>query len=233
MTISYSDVRYTVDNWLCLSCGACAAACVKDSISFKETIGGYLFPIIDLFTCINCGLCLKVCPGVRYHESIYDGYLTSSHLDTIKAGYVGKSLDERIYQNAQSGGVVTAILKHLLDTREVDGVLVATMSRSSPPRGEAVLIKSSNDLAPAQKSKYVPIPLLANLRNYLKSVHKIAVVGLPCHLHGLENLIEIFPEITGKISLKIGLICDRVLTNASIGYFSHKATDKEVCHIIS
>jgi coenzyme F420 hydrogenase subunit beta len=228
----YADIGYAVENQLCLSCGACAAACSKRSIVFRETSGGYLYPVIDYSSCVQCGVCIKVCPGVHYDESVHETYLNGSTSNSIIQAYVGKSLDENVFRNAQSGGVVTGLVKHLLDSKKIDAVLCAGMTYSSPPRGEVLLVNSSDKLYSTQKSKYVPIPLLENIQSYIKDYENIAVVGLPCHLQGLKKLIGQFPMMREKNILQVGLICDRILSAVSIDYLSAKATTKTVSHII-
>ncbi|RNA65328.1 4Fe-4S dicluster domain-containing protein [Prosthecochloris sp. ZM_2] len=230
--MSKRDIRYVVDNRLCLSCGACAAACSRKSISFHETPGGYLYPEIDFATCVHCELCLDVCPGIHYIPQIHDTYLKASHSDSIQNALVGRATDDKVYYNGQSGGVVTALLEDILERHVVDAVLCAGMSYFSPPRGEALLIADANDLGKSQKSKYVPVPLLENLRDYLKHYKSIAVVGLPCHMHGLELLKKVIPDLEDKIPLRIGLICDRILTAKSIDWLAKQATVKPVSHII-
>ncbi|MEE9905278.1 MAG: Coenzyme F420 hydrogenase/dehydrogenase, beta subunit C-terminal domain [Chlorobium sp.] len=230
--VTSKDIGYVVDNRLCLSCGACAAACSKKAITLHETLGGYLYPKVDYLNCVHCGLCLKVCPGVQYNDRVHDAYLCVPHSESILEAYVGRSLDEEIYENAQSGGVVTGILKDMLQRNAVDAVLCAVMTHAIPPRGEAILIGNPHKLLQAQKSKYVPVPLLKNLREQLKVQNKIAVVGLPCHMQGLELLKSALPEIEDKIVLRIGLVCDRILTAKSIDWLTKQATEKPVSHII-
>ena len=127
---------------------------------------------------------------------------------------------------------MTGLLKDLLQRNAVDAVLCAEMAHVSPPRGEAVLVRIPHELNRAQKSKYAPIPLLEHLREYLKCHSKIAVVGLPCHMQGLEHLMKVIPEIEDKIVLRIGLICDRILTAKSIDWLSKQGTDSPVSQII-
>ncbi|NTV91152.1 MAG: 4Fe-4S dicluster domain-containing protein [Clostridiales bacterium] len=226
------DIGYVVDNRLCLSCGACATVCSKKSITFHETLGGYFYPEIEYSTCVQCGFCIDVCPGIHYIAQIHDIYLTNNNSNSINEVLIGRAVDDHIYCNAQSGGVVTGLLKDMLQRHIIDAVLCAGMNYNSPPRGEALFITDLSNLLQAQKSKYVPVPLLENLRNYLKKYDKIAVVGLPCHMHGLELLKNVIPEIKNKISIRIGLICDRILTAKSIDFLAKQATEKQVSHII-
>lgn len=58
-------------------------------------------------------------------------------------------------------------------------------------KSEAKIVRNSNDLLKSQKSKYVPTNLTAIVPELLEIEGKIAVVGLSCHMHGLENLSKI------------------------------------------
>lgn len=216
---------------LCLSCGACHAVCRHGSISYHETVGGYIFPVVDENTCINCGLCYEVCPGIHFSKSLIAQTPVNPFVGNIISCRVGKATNETIFQNSQSGGIATALLAHLLETGQISGAIVATMQTATPPRGGVMLAKSVDDLIDAQKSKYLPIPLLSAL-SQLKTVEgPVAIVGLPCHMHGLNNLISLYPNLESKISIKIGLICDRVQTNAVVDFFGLKAATQNMTHL--
>jgi len=216
---------------LCLSCGACHTVCRHGSISYYETVGGYLFPEVAENTCVKCGLCYEVCPGIHFSKSLIEQTPVNPFVGNIISCRVGKATNETIFLNSQSGGIATALLAHLLETGQISGAIVATMHTSTPPRGGVMLAKTVDDLFDAQKSKYLPIPLLSAL-SQLKTVEgPVAIVGLPCHMHGLNNLLSVYPNLASKIFIKIGLICDRVQTNAVVDFFSFKAAAQNMDHL--
>ena len=55
-------ITEVVKEGLCTSCGICAGACNKQSISFHYGSERNT-PIVDIYTCVNCGICYEVCPG--------------------------------------------------------------------------------------------------------------------------------------------------------------------------
>jgi len=146
--------------------------------------------------------------------------------------HVGKAVNERIFQNSQSGGVATALLVHLLATGQISAAIVASMQNSTPPRGEVLVARNVNDLMAAQKSKYVPIPLLSAISSIKETMGPVAFVGLPCHVHGLYNILDLYPKLEQKFFIKIGLICDRVLTNAAVDFLGRKATSQPIKNLI-
>ncbi len=51
-------MAYTINNDVCLGCGACEAECPVSAIAVNEE-GKY---VIDPDTCVECGACAGVCP---------------------------------------------------------------------------------------------------------------------------------------------------------------------------
>jgi len=123
--------------------------------------------------------------------------------------YIGHSNDNTIYENAQSGGLVTTILKCLFDNAKIDAALVCRMSYGETPVVSPVIITEPNQLYATQKSCYTPVDILSALKN-THNYRSIALVGLPCHIQGLRHL-----QANGKkfqnVRYAIGLICDRTL----------------------
>lgn len=230
--ISGSDISFVVAEHLCHSCGACFAVCKHDSISYQETVGGYLFPWINEETCTHCGLCYEVCPSMNFGKSLMAKLPEDPFVGDIISCHVGKAVNNQIFQNSQSGGLATALLVHLLATGQISAAIVASMRSAVPPRGEAIVAKNVDDLITAQKSKYVPIPLLSAISCIKETVRPVAFVGLPCHIHGLYNLFDLYPKLKSKFLIKIGLVCDRVLTNAAVDFLGWKGTGQPIKNLI-
>ena len=224
----HRNISEVTDQYLCNSCGACAVSCFQNAIRFKESVAGYLFPQIDDKSCTNCQLCYQVCPGIGFGTSLCDQIPDDPFVGQILACEVGRSTDKDIFANSQSGGVATALLQHLFLSREIEAAIVATMRPGSPPRGEALVIQSVSELLQAQKSKYTPIPMLNAIRDVQSINGPIALVGLPCHMHGLGNLQDHLPTIRKKIIIKIGLICDRIMLSSAIDFMTKYATEKPI-----
>ena len=226
------DITKIVDQYLCHSCGSCFASCGDDSISYKTTVGGYLFPEINYDTCTNCGLCYDVCPGDHFTDYLKDQTDDDPFVGNIISAYVGRATDEVIYKNSQSGGAVTALLKSLLESGQISAAIVTSMNMNSPSYSEAKIVTTVEELISAQKSKYVPTNITSLMQKIEKTDGTIAMVGLSCHMHGLENLLTIKRKLKNKI-IKIGLICDRVMTSASIDFLAQQVTtDKKIKNFV-
>jgi len=217
---------------LCLSCGACSVICDQEAISYVETVGGLVLPKINEVKCVECGLCVEVCPGINCSESIESKTPEDPFIGKVIECRVGKANDEMYYSNSQSGGIVSSILDYLISNGEYSGAIVTAMNHNAPPRPYSYIAFNKNQLLQAQKSKYSPVPVLATIKELKDVEAPVALVGLPCHIHGINNLIDKCTSLEDKIGLKIGLICDRVMSAAAIDYIGHKATRKPIKHLI-
>ena len=122
-----NDISGIISQKLCNSCGACESICPPDVISFKETIGGNFFPKIDYDNCTKCGLCLEYCPGVHFGENLFQNMPTDPFEGIAIKTWVGKANNKEIYNNSQSGGIVSALLIDSIEKGDIGGAVVVVM----------------------------------------------------------------------------------------------------------
>ncbi len=216
-------IREVVDAGLCHACGACQTVCPVGAISFRESVGGYLYPVIDDARCSECGLCLRVCAGIAVAPSFADALPDDPFTGRCLHSWVGKSQDATVYREAQSGGVVTQLLLDLLESGEVDACAVVGPICGTPPRSTAFLATDRQGILRAQKSKYCPVPVVQVLAEARRENWRVAMVGLACHFHGLSLIDSAGFDIETTVRLKIGLICDRTLALAAVDYLVKQA----------
>jgi len=217
-----NNVEKVVAQHLCNSCGACFSVCTKNAISFRETICGNLFPHVNNNICSNCGLCLKVCPGTKISNELLKENFAEPFAGKALKTFIGKASDEITNARSQSGGIVTALLFSLLRTNKIKGALVVSMEKGNPPRPVIRIAKTEEEIANAQKSKYCPVPLLSMMKEIEAQDIPLALVGLPCHIHGAYNMMETYPCLAEKIRYKIGLICEGIMGYAAMDYIRSK-----------
>ena len=220
-----NTIEAVVHGKLCNTCGACSVACPVNAITYKETVGGHVFPVIDDELCTNCGLCLNVCAGKADNPKLLNALPANPFQGECREAWVGRSNDDAVYRAGQSGGVVTQLLINLLESGEVDACAVVNMQPGNPPRAVPFLARNREDVMTAQKSKYCPVPLLQVLREAKETNSRIAIVGLSCHLHGLKLLEDVI-DLKAVVKYKIGLICAGVMSCASIDYLVNKTKSK-------
>lgn len=208
-------ISQVVEDDICTGCGTCIALCPKEAI--KLTIDkkkGIYVPKLDEDECNNCGICFKVCPG---HEVDFKGLnpeIFGKEPEDVLIGcyrncYIGHSTDYDIQYNSASGGLITQLLIFALEEGIIDGALVTRMKKGSPLEPEPFIARTKKEIIEASKSKYCPVPANIALKEILESKEgeKFAVVGLPCHIHGIRKAEQINKKLKENIVLHLGLLC--------------------------
>jgi len=198
---------------LCAGCGTCLALCPLSAINMvKDNSRGIYVPQIDWETCNHCGICFEVCPGhlvdfEQLNMSIFASKPEHRALGYHLNCYTGYATDSSLRYNSASGGLVTALLIFALEEGLIDGALVTDMSRENPLEPEPFIAKTREEIISAARSKYCPVPANIALREILKEDGKYAVVGLPCHIHGIRKAEKVDKALKAKISLHLGIFC--------------------------
>ncbi len=197
------------NNHLCYGCGTCNTICNAQAIKMKFDEMGLLLPQIDDSICTSCGMCIKICPSFDLNN-IQLSENSDFYIGNVISTYIGKSNDEIIFKNAQSGGMVTAVLKYLFEIGEIDAAIVCKVEYAEEYTSNAAIITSVSELYDCQKSSYVPVDICSAVKE-IEKYNTIAVVGTGCHIQGINALKHLKKIYKEKIKYSLGLICDRTL----------------------
>jgi len=202
------NVSKTRELDLCVSCEICLAVCPVEAISMEYTLGTFL-PRINSAVCIECEKCLDNCPGI---DIIPQKFRSEKNFDAIIKGnvlecFTAYSRDAKLRYNSSSGGIITTLIKELIESKEYESVFVLDFDKfeNSPVRLEETdkipkIVKSA-------KSKYLPASVF-NIINKLKenANNKIILIGTPCQLSGIKKFIKSI-NISENNILFLGLFC--------------------------
>ncbi len=208
----------TVKNKLCHGCGTCESLCPNSAICLtKNSRKGEYLPILDEQKCNQCGICFKVCPGHSVDFQLLNGdklgvVSNSLYVGNYDALYIGHARDNDVRYHSTSGGMVTAFLIFALEEGIIDGALVTRMSAEDPLRPEPFIARNRKDIISAAGSKYCPVPVNIALKAVLENEGKYAVVGLPCHLHGLRKAQVLNKRLREQIVLCLGIFCGNTIS---------------------
>ena len=206
-------IESVVASGLCTGCGTCVAICPKNAIRMVNVDpSGSYYPQLDDERCNNCGICLRVCPGHAVDFKMLNLDIFGKEPEDVLMGnyegcYLGHAADNNIRYNAASGGVVTALLLYALDNGMIDGALVTKMSEEDPLQPQSFIARSKEEIISACKSKYCPVPANIALKEILEEEGKFAVVGLPCHIHGVRKAELVNKKLKERIVLHLGIFC--------------------------
>jgi coenzyme F420 hydrogenase subunit beta len=125
--------------------------------------------------------------------------------------YLGHANDDSVRSETSSGGMVTQLLIFALENGIIDGALVTRMKKDNPLRTEPFIARTRGEIILASKSKYCPASPDEALKLILRERGRFAVIGLPCHIHGIRKAEENVKGLKEKIVLHLGLICSHAV----------------------
>lgn len=210
------NVAEVVAAGLCSQCGACEAACPHRIVTIRRDADYRFRPHIDgSCPCPDDrpNLCVSICPGVHEDPGQWrDHRFAAASVEEWLAGpvdsvWVGHALDPAVRSRGTSGGAVTALLIHLLETGEIDGALVVGPTGDDPMQHRIHVARSRAEIEAAWGSKYYPMPIARHFRELVVQPGRYAVVLLGCHMRALRMLESYSKRLQASVVLRIGLIC--------------------------
>ncbi len=224
-------IAEVVKSGLCTGCGTCMGICPVDAIEMViEHEKGIYIPQLDEEKCNQCGLCFEVCPGHAVDFKQLNLEIFGKEPNDILIGnylncYIGHATDYNIRYNSSSGGMVTALLIYALEERMIDGALVTRMKKDKPLEPEPFIARTKDEIIEAAKSKYCPVPANIALKEILKAKEgeRFAVVGLPCHIHGIRKMELRDNKLRNKVAYRLGIFCGHTPTFLATQFLLWKA----------
>ncbi len=199
---------------LCCFCGTCISACPKDNIfiNYDKEIPYRM----DYTLCPpHCIMCWNVCPGKTLNYPQLETNTFGRERKTsewalgiyrfLNGGFASLS---NIRKAGTSGGVGTTLLLQALQSKMVEGVIKASYSEIKPWYGAPIYTNDFREIENNPRSKYVPIPMNALIKEAAQKYKTLAITALPCHAAGIRkaqtNNIKVFQQIKYIIGLACG-----------------------------
>ena len=213
--------RDVVERGLCTGCGTCGGVCRHGAIQFDFELEE---PSLTA-SCRGCGLCYAACPGqdiplAKLEKKFLGESRTreNEYLGVYKSLLQGYAKDLKIRLLGASGGLTTALLLFALDQGMINGAIITGMDHEKPWRPRPILARTREELLDGAKSKYVISPNNVALRE-LEKLDRVAVVGLPCHVHGIRKIQSSrnLSNLGNRIAYVFGLYCG--------SNYSHEVTE--------
>lgn len=165
----------------CTSCGICAVVCPNKSISINLDQDGFYRPIVDNSKCSHCGICKEVC--YKFIESPIEFYNYFKDKDIFAAW----SKDENLLSTVSSGGIGHEICRYgIQNGYEICGVIYDKKENIC----KHTIVSDENDLNEIKTSKYLQSYTYDALIK-LDSKKKYIIVGTPCQIYGIRQLIRL------------------------------------------
>ncbi len=180
--------RHVIKPGLCIGCGACVACSRGGEMRYTDTGPVPSFPAGEQLP----ELAIEACPAYRLNYP--DMYMVhyGRHPENWLTGiaqkvWTGYAADESIRRAGASGGVLTRVLIHLLETGRVDGVIAARQGVPTPAEARAVICHMTAEVLECAQSVYIPVSMLDILRQ-LEPGKRYAITCLPEQSAALRKL---------------------------------------------
>ena len=189
---------------------------------------GTLVPQMNESRCNGCGLCLRVCPGTGidipgFQKSLFGKLPVHPEIGNFLQTYAGYAVDDDVRFLGQSGGMISALLIHLLESGKIDGALVTRWSKDDPFAPETYIARSREDILDAVGSKYCPVPVAAAMKLLFREKGSFVFVGTACQTQAMRKAAELKPSLKKKIFAYFGLYCLDIYNNHFFEYILGKS----------
>ena len=206
----------------CVGCGLCKAYS-KAKVSTNEK--GFLYPVSgdeDWLT--------TICPIGNLPEEYYT---VSKIWGRRKAIYYGWSNNRKLRDQASSGGVLSEIAIHLLNTKTVDGIIHVCANEVNQTENITTISYSAEEVRKKCGSRYsISHPL--DILNDIDDTKSYALIGKPCDIVALRNYQSINPEHKKVIPILLSFFCMGLPSiQAQLKLLAELGSDPSICQSLT
>lgn len=191
---------------LCAGCGACVGI-FPDKLTMEMSPPGFLRPKeIAPLSAIEEGALARFCPALgqtveaqgRTDHTLWGPYLE------MRTGW---STDPELRFAGASGGALSGLLLHLLESGEVEAIVQIAATSDRPIANQTVISTDRAGILAASGSRYAPSAPLAQLSEFVASGRRHAFVGKPCDVVALRALADDRPEVAAAFPVTLSFFC--------------------------
>ena len=192
---------------LCAGCGACASLS-DGAVSMDLSGDGFLRPVQSgsLPRAARAAIA-DVCPGVTVRQQAAEG----AQADPLWGPYLsvkqGWAENPALRRQASSGGVLSAVLHHLLASGQVKFIVQTGADPNIPYANQTRASRTGGAIFEAAGSRYAPSAPLENLEDYLARGEPFAFVGKPCDVAALRAMARRDPRINAHVRVMLSFFC--------------------------
>lgn len=191
---------------LCAGCGACAGF-FPEKLSMEMSSPGLFRPVVtSRLTAIEDEMLGIFCPALGQTveaEGRTDHTLWGPYLE-MKSGW---STDSDLRFAGASGGALSALLLHLIESGEVDAVVQIAAALNTPIANQTVTTNDRAGILASAGSRYAPSAPLAELKQLVDSGKRYAFVGKPCDIVALRALANEQAEVEATFPVMLSFFC--------------------------
>jgi coenzyme F420 hydrogenase subunit beta len=189
----------------CSGCGLCAG--VDPGIALARDGRGFWRPAsVAPAAKETHALMASACPGARV-APWGDAPSRDPLWGPFHRCLVGHATDAEVRHTASSGGALSALALHLLETGTATRVLHVAMDPDHPLLSAIARSTGRADVLRAAGSRYAPAAPLAELEAELAQPGRLVFIGKPCDAGALREFLGVRPEHCDRFAAILSFFC--------------------------
>ncbi len=222
------NIKHVINNGLCIGCGVCRA--VDPSITISLNQYGEYVAKINNSDFESDQLASEVCPfatnldEAELADEVFAGLEQHEVIGRFSNLYAGYSVQDR--ESGSSGGIITYIVRQLLNSNQIDYAILARPRAADSNRGLEFsfdVISSEKEVTLAATSFYYPVTYSEVLEFIARNPGRYAITGIPCFHKGLRLLKRKNPVYRERIKFQLGLVCGQLKSALYFEYLLRRA----------
>jgi coenzyme F420 hydrogenase subunit beta len=200
------SLEQIVDRHLCMGCGTCAAA-RPDLVTMVDTEQHGRRPRLKPGADPSATRALaRLCPGREIRFAPPRDYDEAAWGPVLEV-WEGHAVDPELRYRGSSGGAVSALALHGIESGAAAGVVQVAARKDRPLFNETVISRSRQEILAAAASRYAPASPCEKLADVRAADGKHIFVGKPCDVAGAQRLMQSDKELRASVGLTISIFC--------------------------
>ena len=209
-------VRRVLAGELCAGCGLCAGVS-GGGIRMESTPPGYNRPVgAGPMSREAEAVIAEACPGALV-EPWGGAPDIHPYWGPLRQVLTGAATNETTRFEGSSGGVISGLLIHALETGLVDRVIHTAADPAEPTRNVTVVSRTPAAVLAAAGSRYTGSSPLADVEALLAEGGKAAFVGKPCDASALRRLARKDPRVQQHVPVVLSFFCGGIPSHDGVG----------------
>lgn len=210
------SIAQVVASGLCIGCGLCEAVS-KSKVKMQMTDSGGLRPTpVNGFSQQEEKLLLSACPGIhikpRQQADHSPGKDKANYsMDEVWGEYTSMqyawAANPEIRFKGSTGGVLTALARHLLASRQVAFIYQVKADPQAPVKSIATFSETTDQTLTGAGSRYGPVAPLTALLTALDRNEPFAIVAKPCDLSAIHNYATHDERVAQLVTHRLAMVC--------------------------
>jgi coenzyme F420 hydrogenase subunit beta len=206
-------IQDVLDWRLCVGCGACAHVARPDAISLTNVSTEGIRPVLKgALSAAEQAECLAVCPAVGVDYSALRqrfGVLPEAweSFGAVLEVWEGHAADPEIRFKGSSGGALTALGLHAVNSGAYAGVLHIGQDPSDATRNSTRLSRTRDELLACAGSRYAAASVCDRLDLVAREDRPSVVIAQPSEVAALRKIETVRPATGAKIGLVLSFFC--------------------------